>query len=95
MHFGEENARGPKIIPTLSRNICEWAFKIFVSGSIRILALDSNRVARTSRVFKTGIECELIISVETRSFENHLTKNALAWMAKKELFESADVKTAL
>ena len=57
----------------------ERAFKIVVSVSS--LALDSKRVARTSRVFK--IDIALVFSVEScvfknkyRTFKNYLTKNS-------------------
>ena len=55
-----------RLIPTISEIITNGPFKIFVSVSL--LALDSNRVARASRVFKIGIERELVISVEGRVF---------------------------
>ena len=49
----------PRLIPT----ICE----IFTNGH-HYSHSDSNRVAWTSRVFKIGIERELLISVEGRVF---------------------------
>ena len=71
-----------RLIPTIREIFTNGPFKIFVSVSL--LALDSNRVARTSRVFKTGIECELVISVKAcvfiknkyRPSKNYLTKNS-------------------
>ena len=51
-----------RLIPTISEIFTNGPFKIFVSVSL--LALDSNRVARASRVFKIGTERELVISVE-------------------------------
>ena len=69
----------PRLIPTIHEIFTNGPFKIFVS--VPLLALDSNREARTSRVFKIGIECELVISVEAcknkyRAFKNYLTKNS-------------------
>ena len=52
----------PQLIPTIREIFTNGPFKILLSESL--LALDSNRVARTSRVFKIGIERELVISVE-------------------------------
>ena len=52
----------PRLIPTIRETFTNGPFTIFVSASI--LALDSNRMARTSRVFKIEIERELVISVE-------------------------------
>ena len=48
----------PRLIPTIREIFTNGPFKIFVSVSL--LALDSNRVARTSRVFKIRIERELV-----------------------------------
>ena len=64
-------------------------FKIFVSASL--LALDSNREARTSNVFK--IEHELVIFVEARAFiknkyrtfKNYLTKNSLIALVSNKI----------
>ena len=50
-----------RLIPTIRAIFTSGPFEIFVSVSL--LALDSNRVARTSRVFKIGIEREFVISV--------------------------------
>ena len=69
-------------MPTIREIFTNGPFKIFVSASL--LVLDSNRVARASRVFKIGIEHELVISVEGhvfiknkyRTFTNYLTKNS-------------------
>ena len=47
----------PRLIPTIRKKITKGPFKIFVSASL--LALDSNRAARTSRVFKIGINGRL------------------------------------
>ena len=55
-----------RLTPTTSDIFTNGPFKIFVSVSL--LALDSNRVAQTSRVFKIGIERELVISVEACVF---------------------------
>ena len=83
MHLCKEYARSATTNTDNTRNIYERAFKIFVSVSL--LALDSNRDARTSRVFfKIRIERELVISVEAcvfiknkyRTFKNYLTKNS-------------------
>ena len=73
-----------RLIPTI-RGICTTGpFKICVSV-YKLLALDSNREARTSRgVFTIGIERKLVISVEAcvfiknkfRTFENYLTRNS-------------------
>ena len=75
-----------RLIPTIRKIFTNGPFKIFVS--VLSLALDSNRVARTSRVFKIGIERELVISVEAsvffffliknkyRTFKNYLAKNS-------------------
>ena len=71
-----------RLIPTIREMFTNGPFKIFVSESL--LALDSNRVVRTSRVFKIDIERELVISVEAsifikskcRTFKNYLTKNS-------------------
>ena len=79
MHLCKEYAR---LIPTVREIFTNGPLKIFVSVSL--LALDSNRVARTSRVFKIGIERELVISVEAcifiknkrRTFKNYLIKNS-------------------
>ena len=49
----------PGLIPTIR--------EIFMNGH-HYSHSDSNRVARTSRVFKIGIERELLISVEGRVF---------------------------
>ena len=54
----------PRLMPTILEVFTNGAFKMFISASL--LALDSNRVAQTSRVFKIGTERELIISVEAR-----------------------------
>ena len=56
----------PRLIPTIREIFTNGPFKIFVSASLR--ALDSNRVARTSRVCKIGTMRELVISVEARVF---------------------------
>ena len=66
-----------RLIPTIREIFMNGPFKIFVSESL--LALDSNRVARTSRVFKIGIERELVISVEAcvfikNNYRTYLTK---------------------
>ena len=50
--------KGRRLIPTIREMFPNGPFKIFVFESL--LALDSNRVARTSRVFKIGIERELV-----------------------------------
>ena len=71
-----------RLIPTIREIFTNGPFKIFVSVSL--LALDSNREARTSRVFTLGIERKLVISVEAcvfiknkfRTFNKHLTKNS-------------------
>ena len=55
-----------RLIPTRSEIFTNGPFKIFVSVSL--LALDSNREARASYVFKIGIERELVLSVEGRVF---------------------------
>ena len=52
----------PRLIPTIREILTNGPFKISVSVSL--LALDSNPVARTSRVFKIGVERELVITVE-------------------------------
>ena len=59
--------KGRRLIPTIREMFPNGPFKIFVFESL--LALDLNRVARTSRVFKIGIERELVISVEASSSE--------------------------
>ena len=59
----------PRLIPTIREILKNGHFKIFVSESL--LALDSNRLARTSRVFKIGIERELVISVEVCVFSKN------------------------
>ena len=72
----------PRLIPTIRETFTNGPHKIFVSVSL--IGLDLNRVARTSRVFKTGIGCELVISVNsvfllktnTEFFKNYLTKNS-------------------
>ena len=46
------------LMPTIREMFTNGPFKIFISASL--LALDSNRVPRTSRVFKIGIERELV-----------------------------------
>ena len=51
-----------RLIPTMREIFTNGPFKIFVSVSL--LTLDSNREARTSSVFKIGIECKLVIYVE-------------------------------
>ena len=70
-----------RLIPKIRENVfTNGPFKIFVSVSS--LALDSNREARTSRVFTIGIERKLVISVEAcvfiknkfRTFKNYPTK---------------------
>ena len=69
------------LIPTIREIFTNGPFKIFVSVSL--LARDSNREARTSRVFEIGIERELGIFVEAyvfiknkyRTFKNYLKKN--------------------
>ena len=79
MHLCKEYAR---LIPTIREIFTNGLFKIFVSVSL--LALDLNRVARTSSVFKIGLERELVISEEAcvfiknkrRTFKNYLTKNS-------------------
>ena len=53
----------PRLIPTTREIFTNVPFKIFLSLSL--LALDSNRVARTSRVFNIGI---VVISVEACVF---------------------------
>ena len=66
----------PRLMPTIR--------EIFTNGPFKIFALDSNRVVRTPRVFKIGIERELVISVEAfvfiknkySTFKNYLTKNS-------------------
>ena len=71
-----------RLVPTIREVFKNGPFKIFVS--VLFLALDSNREARTSRVFKIGIERKLVIYVETcvfiknkfRTFKNYLTKNS-------------------
>ena len=81
----------PRLIPTLRELFANGPFKIFISESL--LALDSNRVARTSRVFKIGIERELVISVEVcvfiknkyRTFTNYLTKNSPIVLVSNEI----------
>ena len=85
MHLCKEYARSTATNTDNKRNIYERSthrpFEIFVSASLP--SLDSNRVARTSRVFKIGIERELAISVEAcvsknkyRTFKDYLTKNS-------------------
>ena len=54
----------PRLMSTISEICTNGPFKIFVSASV--LAFDSNRVARISRVFKIGIKGELVIYVESR-----------------------------
>ena len=54
------------LIPTIREIFADRPFKIFVFASL--LALVSNCVARTSCVFKIGIECELVPSVEAPVF---------------------------
>ena len=56
----------PRLIPTIREIFTNGPFKIFVSATL--LALHSNRVARTSRVFKIGIERKLVVSVEAHVF---------------------------
>ena len=63
----------PRLIPTIRGIFTNGPFKISVSVSL--LALDSNRVARTSRVFKIGIERELVISVEACVFYSKQMQN--------------------
>ena len=71
-----------RLVPTIREVFKNGPFKIFVS--VLFLALDSNREARTSRVFKIGIERKLVIYVEAcvfiknkfRTFKNYLTKNS-------------------
>ena len=60
-------------MPTIREIFTNGPFKIFVSTSI--LALDSNRVARTSRVFKIGsfFSVEACVSIKN---EKYLTKNS-------------------
>ena len=64
----------PRLMPTVD--------EIFTNGPFKIFALDSNRVARTPRVFKIGIECGLVIPIEAfnknkyRTFTNYLTRNS-------------------
>ena len=67
-----------RLIPTIREIFTNGPFKIFVSELL--LALDSNRVARTSRVFKIGIERELVISVETCVF---IKNNYRTYLKKK------------
>ena len=55
-----------QLILTIREIFPNGLFKIFISVSL--LALGSNREARTSRVFKIGIERELVISVEACVF---------------------------
>ena len=52
MHLCKEYARSATTNTDNTRNMCERPFEIFVSVSL--LALDSNHVARTSRVFKSA-----------------------------------------
>ena len=71
-----------RLIPTIREIFTNGPFKIFFSVSL--LALDSNREARRSRVFTLGIERKLVISVEAcvfikskfRTFNKYLTKNS-------------------
>ena len=53
-------------MPRIREIFTNGPFKILVSVSL--LALESNRVARTSRQFKIGIDRELVISVEACVF---------------------------
>ena len=78
MHLCKEYARS---IPTIREIFTNGPFKIVVSVSL--LALDSNRVARTSRVSKIGIkksffsvEACVFIKKKYRTFKNYLTKNS-------------------
>ena len=58
-----------------------------------IFALDLNRLARTPRVFKIGIECGLVISIEAfvfiknkyRTFKNYLTQNSRLPLSLEDL----------
>ena len=71
-----------RLIPTIREIFTNGTFKIFVSVSL--LALDLNREALTSDVFKISIERELVISVEAcvfiknkyRTSKNYPTKNS-------------------
>ena len=58
----------PRLISKIREIFANGLFKTFVSVSL--LALDSNRVARTSRVFKIGIKNKY------RTFKNYLAKNS-------------------
>ena len=58
----------PRLIPKIREIFTNGPFKIFVSVSL--LALDLNRVARASRVFKIGIKNRY------RTFKYYLTKNS-------------------
>ena len=74
----------PGLIPTIREIFTNGPFKIFVSESL--LALDSNRVARTSRVFKIGIvEVCVFIKNKYRTFKNYLTKNSLIVLVSNEI----------
>ena len=72
-----------RLISTIREIFTHSPYKIFFSSSL--LALDSNRVARTTCAFKIGIERELVISVEAfvliknkyRTFQKYLTKISL------------------
>ena len=66
----------PRLIPT----ILEYLRTVPLKYLFLQLPLDSNRVARTLRAFKIGIEREFVISVEGRVFiknKNRTFKNCL------------------
>ena len=64
----------PRLIPTIREITLTLIREIFTNGPFKIyvsatlLALHSNRVARTPRVFKIGIEREIFVSVEARVY---------------------------
>ena len=68
-------------MPTISEIFSYRPFKIFFLASL--LALDLNRVARTSRVFKIGIEREFVISVEARVFIKNKFRTIKKYLTKK------------
>ena len=79
-----------RLIPTIREMFTNGPFKIFVSESL--LALDSNRVVRTSRVFKIDIERELVISVEAcNAFQNILCFSKIVFLNMNVLLLTANL----
>ena len=67
MHLCKEYARSTTTNADNKRNIYKQVRELNIRFCVTC-SLDSNRVARTSRVFKIGIERELVISAETHVF---------------------------